>query len=283
MVKSNKVIRLKSLIIVFMLSFGFVYGESLKVVGATTIQPIIHGLQDDYKKIADINLIISGGGSSAGVQSIASNTADIGMIARSLSTKEKEEFSCMTIGFDVLVIIVNETNPIKFITKEQLVNIYSGTVNNWLELNGQNQNIIATTKGYGRGSLSIFEDFLGLYSHQNPTNSDISKQITKEAWIGQANNDVLVWVGGLENSIGFISYGNAIEAINQGMPIKIIPIEGMEFSKENIINRIYPLTRELNLIYQKNNQKAIDFANWMIEEIAQKELANHYFIGVRSE
>lgn len=267
----------------FIFMGGFVYGENLKIVGATTIQPIVKSLHDDYDRLASINLIISGGGSSAGISSITSNTADIGMIARSLSMEEKEDFSFVTIGFDVLVIIVNETNPIKSITKDQLRDIYSGKINNWSSINGQNESIIATTKGYGRGSLSIFEDFLKLYSHENPKNSDISKLITKEAWIGQANNDVLVWVGGLENSIGFISYGNAVEAINQGMPIKIIPIDGLEFSIENVINRTYPLTRELNLIYSKENKQAHDFAMWMVEEIAQKELRKHYFIGVVGE
>jgi phosphate transport system substrate-binding protein len=274
---------LKNLFIILVAIISFVYGENLKIVGATTIQPIVQSLHDDYNALYDINLIVSGGGSSAGVQSIVNDIADIGMIARSLSLKEKEDFSFVTIGFDVLVIIVNESNPIKSITKAQLIDIYSGKTNNWLMLNGQNKSIIATTKGYGRGSLSIFEDYMELYSHENPRNSDISKQITKEAWIGEANNDVLVWVGGLENSIGFISYGNAVEAINQGMPIKIIPIDGLEFSIENVINRTYPLTRELNLIYSKENKQAHDFAIWMVEEIAQKELRKHYFIGVVGE
>ncbi len=271
--------------LVFVLFFvvSMSVADKLKIVGGTTIQPIVESLYNEYKALTGIELIVSGGGTSIGFQYFHNKLAHIGMIARSLSEEEKSKYSYVTIGYDVIVIIVNEKNPIKTITKEQLYNIYSGQTTNWKEINGKNENIIMTSKSYGRGSLTIFEEFLDLYSLQNPKALNHTKYITEKAWVGGANSDVLVWVGGLENAIGFISYGNAIDAIKHGMPIKIIDIQNYEFSIENVRNGTYPLTRELNLIYSKNDPQSVHFINWMLSKSSQKAVEENYFIGVLDE
>lgn len=272
----------KFLIIIF-ISFSISLADKLKLTGGTTIQPIVESLINDYKTFTGVDLIISGGGTSVAFNDFDNKLADVGMIARSLSGEEKTKYSYATIGYDVIVIVVNEKNPIKTITKEQLYNIYSGQTTSWKELNGKHDNIIMTSKSYGRGSLTIFEEFLNLYSIQNTKALNHSQHITDKAWIGGANSDVLVWVGGLENAIGFISYGNAVDAINHGMPIKIIDIHNYEFRIENVKNGTYPLTRELNLIYSKDNPQAVHFVNWMLSKTPQKAVENHYFIGVLDE
>jgi phosphate transport system substrate-binding protein len=257
--------------------------DNLKIVGGTTIQPIVESLRDAYKSFTGTDLVVSGGGTSVAFRDFDGKLADVGMIARSLSEEEKSKYAYVTIGYDVIVIIVNEKNPIKTITKEQLHDIYLGRVTNWQGINGINENIIATSKSYGRGSLTIFEEFLGLYSLQNPKAISHTKHITDQAWVGGANNDVLVWIGGLENGIGFISYGNAIDAINHGMPIKIIDIEGYPFSTQSVKNGTYPLTRELNLIYSKDNKQSVHFINWMLSNTPQQAVKKNYFIGVLDE
>jgi phosphate transport system substrate-binding protein len=257
--------------------------DNLKIVGGTTIQPIVESLRNEYKSFTGTDLVVVGGGTSLAFQDFDGKLADIGMIARSLSEEEKSKYAYVTIGYDVIVIIVNEKNPIQTITKEQLHDIYSGRVTNWQELNGINEHIIATSKSYGRGSLTIFEEFLDLYSLQNPKAISHTKHITDQAWVGGANNDVLVWVGGIENGIGFISYGNAIDAINHGMPIKIIDIEGYPFSTQSVKNGTYPLTRELNLIYSKDNKQSVHFINWMLSNTPQQAVKKNYFIGVLDE
>lgn len=271
------------LIFVLFLGVSISVADKLKIVGGTTVQPIVESLQGTYKSFTGVDLAISGGGTSVAFKDFDNKLTDIGMIARSLNEEEKAKYSYITIGYDVIVIIVNAKNPINAITKEQLYKIYSGKTINWQELNGQNKNIIATSKSYGRGSLTIFEEFLELYSLQNPKAINHTIHITDQAWVGGANNDVLVWVGGLENAIGFISYGNAVDAINHGMPIKIIDIHNYKFSKENVKNGTYPLTRELNLIYSKDNPQAVHFINWMLSKTPQKAVEDNYFIGVLDE
>lgn len=271
------------LIFVLFLGVSISVADKLKIVGGTTIQPIIESLQEKYKSFTGVELVISGGGTSVAFRDFDNKLTDIGMIARSLSEEEKAKYSYVTIGYDVIVIIVNAKNPMDTITKERLYDIYSGQTTNWRELNGKNENLICTSKSYGRGSLTIFEEFLNLYSLQNPKAIHHTNHITDQAWVGGANNDVLVWVGGLENAIGFISYGNAVDAINHGMPIKIIDIHNYEFSKENVKNGTYPLTRELNLIYSKDNPQAVHFVNWMLSATPQKAVEQNYFIGVLDE
>ena len=47
------------------------------------------------------------------------------------------------IGRDALVFIVNEDNPVQSLTRQQLKDIYAGTITNWKDVGGKDQEIIA--------------------------------------------------------------------------------------------------------------------------------------------
>lgn len=231
----------------------------IKISGATTIQPIIQDLKQLYLEDTQKQIILSGGGSSYGIKSVLDNSSDLGMVSRYLTDIEKSALDFKLIGLDAIVIIVNINNPLKNITTKQLKSIYSGEINNWQNINSINDSIIVISKDYGRGSLTLFEDYTKLYSPFNPNNKDTDKLITKNAWEGQANNDILVWVGGITNAIGFISYGNAIEAIKNGMPIKIVDLDNIQPTHQSISNNSYPIARHLYMVYKKKQSKCNTF------------------------
>ncbi|MDD3855716.1 MAG: hypothetical protein A3J96_03970 [Sulfurimonas sp. RIFOXYC2_FULL_36_7] len=265
-----------------LLSFSFAFGDTvLNCVGSTTIQPIIEQIAQRYKQESGITLNISGGGSQYAVDSLISGKIEIGMVSRDLTEQEKSAVSHVTIGYDTLAFIVNRDNPLKNISKKDLIEIYTGEVKNWKKFNTKDEKIHLLSKRIDRGTLDVFEKYTGLFHPQNTKNSDKTKMIDTSAWEAGANNDMMVWVGGIVNSIGYISLGSASAIEKHGMPIKILALEGVKPTKENIQNHSYPIKRELNLVFLKSNKEAEKFADWMFKEYAQESVEKNLFIRAK--
>ena len=60
------------------------------------------------------------------------------------------------IGRDALVFIVNDKNPVKNLTTENLKDIYSGKITNWKELGGEDVKIEAYQREFNSGSQTLF-------------------------------------------------------------------------------------------------------------------------------
>jgi len=269
-------------LLIILLPFSFVYGDVvLNCVGSTTIQPIIEQVAQKYKEESGISIKTFGGGSQYAVDSLTTGKIEIGMVSRDLTPQEKSAISYVTIAYDTLAFLVNSDNPLKNISKKDLIEIYTGEVKNWQKLNGKNEKIHLLSKKLDRGTLNVFEHYTGLFHPQNPKNSDKSKMIDASAWEAGANNDMMVWVGGIPNSIGYISAGSASTISKHGLPIKILSLENINPSKENIKNQSYPIRRELNLVFLKTNKEAEKFALWMLEEYGQNSVEQNLFIRVK--
>lgn len=61
------------------------------------------------------------------------------------------------IGRDALVFIVNEENPVKSLTRQQLKDIYAGKITNWKEVGGDDLDIVAFQRSEDSGSQTLFK------------------------------------------------------------------------------------------------------------------------------
>ena len=86
---------------------------------------------------------IAGGGATKGIRQAASKEVDMGGTCRYKldHTAEESKAYFEPIAWDALVVIVHPDNPLKDISKNQLRDIFLGKINNWKELNGNNQPI----------------------------------------------------------------------------------------------------------------------------------------------
>lgn len=253
--------------------------EKIICVGSTTIQPVIEQLIQNYKDETGMLLVVEGGGSQVGIDSLSSKKADIAMVSRELSEEEKQKFSYITIGYDALAIIVNSANPLTNISTKNLIEIYKGNIKNWKALGVNDKNIHLISKKADRGTMHIFEHYTKLFNPNNPKNTDKTKMISDKAWEAGADTDGVVWVGGLTSAIGFVSFGSTENAKNYGMPIKILSLDNKTISAQAILNKTYPIIRELNLVFMPQNIKAKKFANWMKEDLGQMMLEQNMFVG----
>ncbi|MDD2651629.1 MAG: substrate-binding domain-containing protein [Sulfurimonas sp.] len=254
--------------------------NSLVISGATTIQSIIEELAKPYFDAMKIELVVEGGGSEGGLKKLKEKMADIAMVSRDLSQEEKSRYEYVTIAYDAVAIIHTNSEPNLTLTKEMLIKIYNGTIKECKEIGWKCDNITVISKAIDRGTLATFEAYTGLISPRHKNLPINVKLIRADAWEAESNINSLLWVCGLKNSIGYVSYGEAKRYQDMSYPIHISSIEGVFPSIETIKNRHYPLIRELNLVWNKDNKKAAQFIEWSKNQLFKQTVEKLGFVAV---
>ncbi len=103
--------------------------DQVIVTGSTTILPIAEQAAEGFQKLnPETTVLVSGLGSSAGIEAVSAGTSDIGTSSRDLKDEEQGNGLVDTpVAFDGIAVIVNPANPVSELTTEQLREIFSGT------------------------------------------------------------------------------------------------------------------------------------------------------------
>lgn len=199
-----------------------------------------------------IRVDVQTGGSSRGINDQRQGLNDIGMASRALNLDEKD-FSAFTIAYDGICIILHKNNPIKNLSAQQIKGIYTGKITNWKMVGGNDAPITVVSKAEGRSTLELFLNYFNL------KNSELKAAII----VGDNEQDIKT-IAGNPNAIGYVSVGTAEFDIIQGVAIKLLPLENIAPTTENIRLGKFPLSRPLNLVCKNKPtgivKNFIDFA-----------------------
>lgn len=152
--------------------------EYLNNVGSDTMVNLALAWAEEFQmENPQSNLAVSGGGSGTGIASLINKTTDVANASRKIKSEEianAEENGIEPIEFivarDAIAIIVNPNNPISELTLQQLSDIYSGKINNWQELGGEERPIVRLSRETNSGTHVYFlEQVLRLGDKEDKT------------------------------------------------------------------------------------------------------------------
>jgi phosphate transport system substrate-binding protein len=211
--------------------------ETLVLTGSSTVAPLAAEIGKRFESLhPGVRIDVQSGGSSRGINDARSGLADIGMVSRALKADEAD-INSFTIAMDGIGIILNRANPVTTLDKQQIIGIYTGKIVNWREVGSNDAPITVVNKAEGRSTLELFLHFFGLQ------NTEVKAHVV----IGD-NQQGIKTVAGNPDAIGYVSVGSAEYEANHDVPIKLLPLEAIEASIENVRNLTFPLSRPLNLV-----------------------------------
>ena len=197
--------------------------------------------------------IVSFTNSSVGYKRLIEKEVDLFIGARPSKNqledaKQSNETIVSTpIGKEAFVFFVEEDNPINDLSMEDVRKIYSGEIRNWKELGGANQKIIAFQRPENSGSQVMMRYFMG--------DTEVKEADTIESV--SAMGGVIKAVKQYHNEAGAIGYTFRyfLEELNQEDGVKILSIDGVYPSVENIKNGSYPILADLVVSKLESNSK----------------------------
>ncbi|MDQ3186288.1 MAG: phosphate ABC transporter substrate-binding protein [Pseudomonadota bacterium] len=252
---------------------GNAASKKLVLTGASTIAPLAGELARRYELLhPGTRVDVQTGGSARGINDVRNGIADIGMVSRALKPEEKD-LHAYAIALDGVGIILHASNQIAALSRQQVIDIYTGKIVNWQAVGGQDAAITVVNKAAGRSTLELFLNYLKL------KNSDIKPHVI----IGD-NVQGIKMVAGNPNAIGYVSIGAAEYEVWRGTRIKLLPLDGITASMANVRNGTFPLSRPLNFVTPGMPKGlARDFIEFARSEQAHDLVEAQYFvpIGIR--
>ncbi|MCD8084177.1 MAG: substrate-binding domain-containing protein [Clostridiales bacterium] len=106
------------------------------VAGSSSVTPVMEKLKEAYAAVnADANIEVQQSDSTTGVTSAIQGVCDIGMASRELKDSETEQgVSSTVIAIDGIAMIVNHDNTIDELSSEDVLNIYTGEITDWADI-----------------------------------------------------------------------------------------------------------------------------------------------------
>ncbi len=211
-------------------------------------------------------------GSSTGFKDLNLNKADIAMSSRKVKTKEvrnlQEQLGQLNklgnehiIGLDGLAVIVNQNNPIHGLDINTLAKIYSGEINNWVDIGGPDLPIKLYSRDINSGTWDTFNKLvlrkkkrsLSLGTTLLESSSALSSKVSQD--------DAAIGFIGLN----YIKHNKALSISEGNNSIPIFP------TRFTISTEDYALSRRLYFYTPTRASTEIkDFARFAISKKGQK-------------
>ena len=179
------------------------------------------------------------------------------------------------IGADAFVFFVHKDNPVDSLTYEQIRKIYAGEITNWKEVGGKNERIAAFQRNEGSGSQSMLIRFMGdkpLMAPPTELVNDLMSGIVER--VSQYKSTTA--------AIGF-SFRYYMEGIVKNPDIKLLRVEGIAPSPENIKSGTYPITVPLYAVTyaEETNPNVKRLLDWILSDEGQTIIEKTGYAGVQ--
>ena len=246
----------------------------LTLTGSSTVAPLVGEIAKRFEaENPGVRIDVQSGGSSRGLADARQGLADIGMVSRALKEDEVKELKGFTIARDGIGVIIHSSNPVDNLTDEQVVQIYTGEIDNWQEVGGKDAPITVVNKAEGRSTLELFLKYFKLEN----------SQIKADVVIGD-NQQGIKTVAGNANALGYVSIGSAEYDIDQGVAIKLLPVGGIEANTKTVQDGSFPLSRPLTLVTTTQPEGLTEkFINFAQSEATNDIVKEQNFVPIQGE
>ena len=232
----------------------------------------------------DVRISVTGGGSGTGIAALVNGTVDIANASRQIKDEEVEQAKSngvepteFIIARDAIAVIVNPANPVKELTLQQISDIYSGKINTWSEVGGEDRPIVRLSRETNSGTHVYFlETVLRL------GNSEDKTLFSTDTLLLPSSEGIIAEVRQNPNAIGYDGLGYVPDDLKM---IAIAEQEGGAYvlpSIPTVNDKTYPIARDLYM-YTNGQPAGVvkEYLDWILATEAQQIVADLGFVPVK--
>jgi len=148
------------------LSAGAVLAGNITIKGSDTIVRLGQRWAEEYMNLhKDVTIQVSGGGSGTGIAALLNGGTDICEASRDMKPQKYDAAKAkgikpyrVSIALDGIAVYLNESNPVKELSLEQLRGIYTGSITDWKDVGGPSHLIILYGRENNSGTYAFFKE-----------------------------------------------------------------------------------------------------------------------------
>lgn len=254
--------------------------------GSDTIVNLALAWAEEYQQLhPEIRISVTGGGSGTGIAALINGTVDIANASREI--KEEEIQNAVENGIDpveyviardAIAVIVNPENPINQLTLQQVSAIYSGEIENWSELGGEDRPIVRLSRETNSGTHVYFlETVLRLGDEENTT------LFSTDTLLLPSSEGIIAEVSDNPNAIGYDGLGYVTPEVKVLAIAKTASSQYIYPSGDTVNSNEYPIARDLYMYTASNpNDTLLAYLKWILSPEAQDIVTELGFVSVLS-
>lgn len=229
------------------------FAQKISVKGSDTVLPLAQKEAESYMLTkSGTSISVTGGGSGVGIAALIDGTTDIATASRSIKMEEKMKLNSANkpyveaqVAWDALAVIVNPSNKVSKLTRQQLEDIFTGKVTNWKDVGGADQKIIVYSRETSSGTYEFMKEHV--MSKKNFANNVLSMPAT---------GAIIQSVGQTKGAIGYVGLAY-LEKKVKAIQVSFDGVKYVTPSFANAHNGTYPIVRPLYFYYLKSSENTL--------------------------
>jgi phosphate transport system substrate-binding protein len=230
-----------------------------------------------------VSISVTGGGSGTGIAALLNKTVDIANASRQMQAEEIQK--AKAIGFepvefviarDAIAVIVNPENPVDRLTLQQISDIYSGKINNWSRVGGQNRPIVRLSREVNSGTHVYFRDtVIRLGDKNNKT------LFATDTLLLPSSEGIISEIRLNPNAIGYDGLGYVPADLKKVAVARDAKSPYVLPSIATVNDKSYPVARDLYMYTAGQPSGAVKaYLDWIVSSEAQTIVANLGFVPI---
>jgi phosphate transport system substrate-binding protein len=230
-----------------------------------------------------ISISVTGGGSGTGIAALVNGTVDLANASRAMTADEMKQAEAngitpveFAVARDAIAVVVNPQNPVRRLTLQQISDIYSGKINNWSEVGGDQRPIVRLSRETNSGTHVYFlQTVIRLGDSKNTTlfSTDTLLLPSSEGIINELRSN--------PNAIGYDGLGYVPKDLKM---VAIAKKEGAAYilpSIATVNDNSYAISRDLYMYTAGEASGAEkDYLDWIVSTEAQQIVAKLGFVPI---
>ncbi|MBI2996262.1 MAG: phosphate ABC transporter substrate-binding protein [Candidatus Melainabacteria bacterium] len=236
--------------------------------------PLSEHLATKYRKDVGAEVLVQGGGSSAGPIAVLNNIAQIAASSRKFTQEEANNLKVFVVAHDVLAIVIHPSNPVNNISMEQLRDILSGKIKNWKDLGAPfDKPIQLINDSSGNGTRAAIEE---LVMEKSKEKGIKGTPITLKSIVSNSSSEMKANIAIFKYSLGYLPFSYL------DTTVKTLSIDNVPPTYAAAYKKKYPLFRDLYYAIKKDSTDLeLAYIYYVLSEEGQDIVVQEGFLPVK--
>lgn len=266
---------------------GTIAAEDIPIRNSVTTKPMIDGVAKLFMAAnPGPGFAAIDGLTVPSIKAVADGEAQMASVVRDLKDSEKQatpDLKATPFCTDVLVMVVHADNPVADLSKDQVRDLYNGTIASWKAVGGPDKPPVLVARIHTFATLEFFEGVFGLKRVVEGEGAAATLRFKEGGPVSAmpaSNDKAMAAVISNPDAITFGSLGLVNELKAKGAPVKALKLGGVEPTPANVAS--YGAKRNFFIITKGEPQGRIkDFMAFLLGADGQKVITAKGFIPVQ--